>query len=189
MKRTQPGPRPVVRLSVARGKPEGKSIPVPGPLFTIGRDESCQLRPHTELISRRHAELRVTADGVLLRDLGSRNGTLVNGKAVTAPTALRDGDLLEVGPLAFTVSIQGAPPAVPESDADIVAWLIADEDSPIPDGPSDISTGPTRAAETPAEEPPPPRPAARPRPESRDSSAAAGDLLRAMTGQRRPVKR
>jgi pSer/pThr/pTyr-binding forkhead associated (FHA) protein len=76
MKRTQSGPRPVVRLIVARGKPEGNCIPVPGPLFTIGRDEACQLRPRNELVSRRHAELSLTTDAVILRDLGSRNRTL-----------------------------------------------------------------------------------------------------------------
>src|ERR687889_273538 len=99
-------PTPTVRLTVARGKPQGKVIPVTGPSFTIGRGESCQLRPHNELVSRRHAELTITTGAVQVRDLGSRNGTFVNGRAVTAPTRLRDGDQLQIGPLTFAVSIQ-----------------------------------------------------------------------------------
>ena len=45
----------------------------------------------------------------MVRDLGSRNGTLVNGKALTADCRLKDRDLVQVGPLTFAVSISEAP--------------------------------------------------------------------------------
>src|SRR3954468_10104093 len=98
-----------VQLIVVQGKPEGKTIPLAGPVFRIGRGETCHLRPNSERVSREHAEFTVTADEVMVRDLGSRNGTLVNGKALTQPQALNDHDLVQVGPLTFEVSIADAP--------------------------------------------------------------------------------
>src|SRR4051794_6337480 len=102
-----------VQLIVVQGKPEGKMIPLMGPSFKIGRGETCHLRPNSEQVSREHAEFSVTAEKVTVRDLGSRNGTLVNGKALAEPCTLRDRDLIQVGPLTFAISIQGAPAPAP----------------------------------------------------------------------------
>ena len=88
-----------VQLVVVRGKPEGKVIPLVGPNFKIGRGETCHLRPNSEQVSREHAEFTINDDSVIVRDLGSRNGTLVNGKALTAECRLKDRDLVQVGPL------------------------------------------------------------------------------------------
>jgi hypothetical protein len=99
-----------VQLIVVRGKPEGKVIPLVGPKFKIGRGETCHLRPNSEQVSREHAEFSIVQGVVAVADLGSRNGTLVNGKAITeGPCALKDRDLVQVGPLTFAVSIQDAP--------------------------------------------------------------------------------
>jgi predicted component of type VI protein secretion system len=100
-----------VQLVVVRGKPEGKVIPLVGPSFKIGRGETCHLRPNSEQVSREHAEFTIAADSVVVRDLGSRNGTLVNGKALTAECRLKDQDLVQVGPLTFAVGISGTPAA------------------------------------------------------------------------------
>jgi len=100
-----------VQLVVVRGKPEGKVIPLVGPNFKIGRGETCHLRPNSEQVSREHAEFTIIGDSVMVRDLGSRNGTLVNGKALTAECRLKDRDLVQVGPLTFAVSISEAAPA------------------------------------------------------------------------------
>jgi predicted component of type VI protein secretion system len=102
-----------VQLVVVRGKPEGKVIPLVGPSFKIGRGETCHLRPNSEQVSREHAEFTIDADAVMVRDLGSRNGTLVNGKALTAEYRLKDRDLVQVGPLTFAVSISEAPAPKP----------------------------------------------------------------------------
>lgn len=101
-----------VQLIVVQGKPEGKTIPLLGPRFKIGRGETCNLRPGSELVSREHAEFSVTEDTVSVQDLGSRNGTLVNGKALTGAAVLKNGDLVTVGNLTFAVSIQGVPEPV-----------------------------------------------------------------------------
>ncbi len=132
-----------VQLVVVRGKPEGKVIPLGGPSFKIGRGETCHLRPSSELVSREHAEFTITGDVIQVRDMGSRNGTLVNGKALTSESVqLKDRDLVQVGPLTFAVSIQGvaagtAKPLAPVaasakgspddiSTDDIDSWLIGD---------------------------------------------------------------
>jgi pSer/pThr/pTyr-binding forkhead associated (FHA) protein len=103
-----------VHLIVVRGKPEGKVIPLAGPKFKIGRGETCHLRPNSEQVSREHAEFTIESNTVIVRDLGSRNGTLVNGKALTTePCKLKDRDLVQVGPLTLAVSILDVPaPAV-----------------------------------------------------------------------------
>jgi pSer/pThr/pTyr-binding forkhead associated (FHA) protein len=99
-----------VQLVVVRGKPEGKVIPLASQTFKIGRGETCHLRPNSEQVSREHAEFTLSGDSIHVRDLGSRNGTLVNGKALTTePCRLKDRDLVQVGPLTFAVSILDSP--------------------------------------------------------------------------------
>jgi pSer/pThr/pTyr-binding forkhead associated (FHA) protein len=153
-----------VQLIVVQGKPEGKTIPLVGPVFRIGRGETCHLRPNSEQVSREHAEFGVSGDVVTVRDLGSRNGTLVNGKAIAEQCALVDGDLVQVGPLAFAVSIKGAPTPVKKVEApvaaakpapakvaspddvshdDIDSWLVSDNASPTPERPSGVYGGDT----------------------------------------------
>src|SRR5262245_20029413 len=98
-----------VQLIVVQGKPEGKTIPLLGPTFKIGRGETCHLRPNSEQVSREHSDFTISATQVVVRDLGSRNGTMVNGKALTEPCKLKDRDLIQIGPLTFAISIEGAP--------------------------------------------------------------------------------
>jgi len=153
-----------VQLVVVRGKPEGKVIPLVGSSFKIGRGETCHLRPNSEQVSREHAEFTVESNAVIVRDLGSRNGTLVNGKALTTePCTLKDRDLVQVGPLTFAVSIQdalaavakAAPKAAPEkpkaktaspddiSTDDIDSWLLGDNAAQSADQPTAVYGGDT----------------------------------------------
>jgi predicted component of type VI protein secretion system len=153
-----------VQLIVVKGKPEGKVIPLVAPRFKIGRGEECQLRPNNELVSREHCEIVVGEDLATVQDCGSRNGTVVNGKTITGAHPLKNGDLLQVGPLTFAIHIQGAPPITPGkavaptrggtaakaaaiddvSHADIESWLVADESRPEPDRPSGVYAGTTQ---------------------------------------------
>ncbi len=163
-----------VQLVVVQGKPEGKIIPLLGPVFKIGRGENCHLRPNSELVSREHVEFTVGADSVAVKDLGSRNGTLVNGKAVTASCLLKDRDLVQVGNLTFAVSIQGAPavtskaptlegvaptmqgtaaaakkPSGTRDENDIIeSWLVADGSKPGPERSSGVFGGDTVSIST-----------------------------------------
>lgn len=79
-------------------------IHVSGPRFLIGRAEECDLRLLNPLISRHHAEVLIQDDTVLIRDLGSRNGTFLNGEQVVAEQKLDDGDVLSVAFLPFRVT-------------------------------------------------------------------------------------
>jgi len=99
------------QLIVVQGKSEGRTIPLSGRVFKIGRGETCHLRPNSERVSREHAEFTMMGEVVMIRDLGSRNGTLVNGKALTQPAVLSNGDRVQVGPLTFTVSFLDVPGA------------------------------------------------------------------------------
>jgi len=71
--------------------------------YLVGRVESCDLQLSSEEISREHAEFVRRWDGVVVKDLGSKNGVLVNDAAV-AEQRLRDGDLLRIGPALLRVS-------------------------------------------------------------------------------------
>lgn len=94
-----------LKLLVVQGKPEGKEIPVRVPRFIIGRSVECQLRPNSELISRHHCQIAVNGEQVSIMDLGSSNGTIVNGERITEEVQIDDGDLIQVGPLGFQVML------------------------------------------------------------------------------------
>ncbi len=100
-----------VKLLVVRGQPQGKCLLFSCGEFVFGRGSECHIRPNSELVSRQHCLLRVTAESVSLQDLGSSNGTLVNGKRLIGERALSHGDLLQIGPLVFEVCLEEAVPA------------------------------------------------------------------------------
>lgn len=93
----------VVRLKVMHGPSAGKEIKISKAPFVIGRQDDCHLRPKSDAISRRHAELVFGETQVIVRDLGSKNGTFVNGDRITGDRVLKLGDHLKVGPLEFEV--------------------------------------------------------------------------------------
>ena len=153
------------QLVVVQGKPEGKTIPLAVPQFKIGRGEGCQLRPNNDQVSREHTMFEVTSDAVFVQDLGSRNGTEVNGKRLNAhdPSRLKNGDLVKIGPLTFAVSIEGvaiagaASPSGPPkkvgslddvSHDSIDAWLVSDNSKEPPDRPSGVYGGETLTIES-----------------------------------------
>lgn len=72
--------------------------------FVVGRTAGCHLVLGDALVSRRHAAFRVTREGVEVRDLGSRNGVLVNGARIEGPSLLKDGDQVRVGAQDLLVS-------------------------------------------------------------------------------------
>jgi DNA-binding winged helix-turn-helix (wHTH) protein len=71
----------------------------------LGREAGLAARVDRPGVSRRHAAIRVKGDAATLSDLASKNGTFVNGKRVTAPTLLQDGDEIRLG-LRATVVFQ-----------------------------------------------------------------------------------
>jgi len=93
-----------VRLFVAHSKPDAKQIAL-GPETLIGRSPDCNLRIASGQVSRRHCVIKVANDRVCVRDLGSANGTRLNGQTITAEVdvAVTPGSTLVVGPLKFIV--------------------------------------------------------------------------------------
>jgi len=65
-------------------------------VMVLGRDETCDVVIADRQVSRFHARLTPTEDGVLLEDLGSKNGTFQNGSRIEDPVMLSDGDLVQV---------------------------------------------------------------------------------------------
>lgn len=72
--------------------------------FVVGRTSGCQLVLGDALVSRRHAAFRALPDGVEVRDLGSRNGVLVNGTRIEGPVLVKDGDRVRIGAQDLIVS-------------------------------------------------------------------------------------
>lgn len=73
--------------------------------YLIGRDPECEMWVNSSNASRRHAEFRFDAQGLSVRDLGSRNGTFVNDRRIET-AALADGDEVRVGPARLIVCVE-----------------------------------------------------------------------------------
>jgi two-component system cell cycle response regulator len=84
-------------LILYSGEDAGKRFTLESPVLTIGRSPECPICVDHPGISRCHAELLHDADGYLLRDLASSNGTHLNGQRLELPTRLHDGDLIRLG--------------------------------------------------------------------------------------------
>jgi pSer/pThr/pTyr-binding forkhead associated (FHA) protein len=138
-----------VKLVITNGKQAGKEIPIKSAKFVIGRNEDCELRPQSHLVSRRHCAILVGADSAAVEDLGSTNGTFLNDEKLVGRHSLKSGDRIKVGLLEVEVqlpvalggkskpkveSIQeaaartAAKAAASDDDLDVTSWL-GDEDS------------------------------------------------------------
>jgi pSer/pThr/pTyr-binding forkhead associated (FHA) protein len=71
--------------------------------LVLGRGSECNLRVVDRWASRRHCEIARNNESIIVRDLGSRNGTLINGRHINV-TSLNPGDKLTVGMTTFVVS-------------------------------------------------------------------------------------
>jgi pSer/pThr/pTyr-binding forkhead associated (FHA) protein len=116
-----------VKLEVIEGRPLGMKIPLPSTVFVIGRDRKCHLRPHCELVSQMHCAIARQGGRVVVRDLQSANGTLINEQPIAGQVTVKDGDTLRVGTLgfAFRIAVEpGDPTPVQVVDEGDVDWLI-----------------------------------------------------------------
>jgi pSer/pThr/pTyr-binding forkhead associated (FHA) protein len=97
-----------VKLVMFKTSGSRKDFSITNPVTVLGRGEKCDLRVPIVSVSRRHCELTVGDDEVTVKDLASSNGTYVNNQRITE-TQLNPGDRLVVGPIVFTVQIDGEP--------------------------------------------------------------------------------
>jgi Clostripain family/FHA domain len=128
-----------------RGEQANKSYPLGDTAFTFGRNTDNSIVFAGGRASRRHAEIRRAGADYMLSDLGSSNGTLVNGQRLSAPHRLQHGDTFEIGDDAFRFDAPA--PAVDKT------LMVA---------PAVLSAPPTEPVTPPASQPPPAAPAARP---------------------------
>lgn len=88
-----------------RGWPPVLTLPAgTQPRFTIGRERDCDMTLADETVSRWHASLERAAGGWVLADLGSTNGTRLNGWRVSSPIPVRAGDMVSFGASTYVVS-------------------------------------------------------------------------------------
>lgn len=94
-----------VILKVTKGSKIGAKIAVKKDEFLIGRSPECHLCAGSTSISRKHCAITRDGTKVTLKDLGSRNGTLLNGEKITGEVELKSGDDIGIGSLGFMVTI------------------------------------------------------------------------------------
>jgi pSer/pThr/pTyr-binding forkhead associated (FHA) protein len=99
-----PQPQPTIFLVAERGPDTGRSYAVDGAGATIGRQAGNTIIPNDLRLSRQHARIEAQAGGFVVRDLGSTNGTLLNGQPLLELQPLRTGDVLQMGSTVFRVA-------------------------------------------------------------------------------------
>lgn len=98
-----------VKLIMFRENGTRRDFPVPLGVTTIGRNNDCHIRIPLAEVSRRHAEIALDDNGPVLRDLGAANGTFLNNRRIQEEEDLEPGDQIVIGPVVFTVQIDGDP--------------------------------------------------------------------------------
>jgi DNA-binding winged helix-turn-helix (wHTH) protein len=91
----QPNSEEYAVLVAQTGPLNGQRWPLRDNLV-VGRDQSCDIVVADRQVSRHHARVAITNQGVVLEDLGSKNGTHHNGEAIADPVFLQDGDVIQI---------------------------------------------------------------------------------------------
>ncbi len=143
-----------MKLTLVTGSEVGRTIDIPPQGVTLGRSRLAELHFEDGLLSRLHCRF-FYAPEPSVQDLGSSNGTLLNGVALEGEArALREGDVLAVGALVFRVSVEGAldaPPSVqPNVSSPKKTVIIASTQPPPSEPPASV------VPSSPLIEPPPP---------------------------------
>jgi predicted component of type VI protein secretion system len=91
-------------LTVTSGRHRGQMIPITTSPFVIGRDPTAQLRPASSAIGQRHCAILLDDGKVVIHDLA--HDTRLNDRSIDGAAEVADGDHLQVGPLAFRISLE-----------------------------------------------------------------------------------
>ena len=91
-------------IAVERGPRElrGVKLPLSGPLV-VGRSPGSDIVINADYVSGRHARFALFSDTLVVEDMGSTNGTLVDGKRIAAPTTLEPGSLVSIGDVTLRI--------------------------------------------------------------------------------------
>jgi pSer/pThr/pTyr-binding forkhead associated (FHA) protein len=121
-------------LQVVRGRSATTTLRLGEGVTSLGRHDDCIIRIKSSQVSRKHCELHEADGRLIVRDLGSSNGTFVNGKRVLGQQPLRVGDELTVGSVTLRVATLGQPVAAAHptaakpGDTAVVEALPVDDD-------------------------------------------------------------
>jgi S-DNA-T family DNA segregation ATPase FtsK/SpoIIIE len=106
-------------LAVTHGPDAGRLVPLPAGRLTVGRSAEADVQLEDPRLSRLHAALETGPDGIRVLDLGSTNGTLLDGRRLgSEPAALPSGTSVVVGDTRLEVRAAGALPAASRARAD-----------------------------------------------------------------------
>jgi sigma-B regulation protein RsbU (phosphoserine phosphatase) len=98
--------------------------PLDGTLVEIGRSSKCVVQLADGTVSKVHAEITRAGDGWQIRDLGSRNGTKLNGVPLTDPRPIKAGDRLEIGQVPLEIITEADPtPTIFSEGLDLASSL------------------------------------------------------------------
>ncbi|MGC8551374.1 MAG: FHA domain-containing protein [Phycisphaerae bacterium] len=98
-----------VTLVIFKEDGQRREFPLYKESSLVGRSPDCDLQIPLGTVSRRHCEIVRENDSVVLRDVGSSNGTFHNNQRIAEPQTLMAGDHVRIGPVTFTVVIDGEP--------------------------------------------------------------------------------
>src|SRR5687767_13025458 len=102
------GPVQALVVTVASGAE--RVVPIAPEAVTIGRDAECTIRLDSPYVSRAHARVELRDGAAVLVDLGSRNGSFLNGARVAGVVPLHDADVIKIADA--TIECLAQPPAV-----------------------------------------------------------------------------
>jgi len=91
-------------LDIANPGQDSNRFELPSGIYTIGRSEACKIRLRHPEISERHALLTLRDSGMMIEDLHSSNGTVIDGVPVQDPTPVHADDVIGIGPCLLRVS-------------------------------------------------------------------------------------
>jgi len=108
---------PPARLTVMSRSGRGGKYLVTSRVCYIGREETNQVSIDDAALSKKHAKIVYSAGSFYIEDLGSRNGTFVNGDRVVRRSVLKDGDLIRLGLLILKFSLHPSDSADADEEA------------------------------------------------------------------------
>lgn len=122
-----PEPASVGELQVLSGACSGQRIRLNFRRFVVGAERDCDLRPPSPHLSRHHCVFKKDEYSLRIRDLGSTDGTFVNGRRIFSEAILKPGDQVRIADVTFHVSLPRAPEIVharPDSTPSISDFVI-----------------------------------------------------------------